>query len=270
MSVREGIRANLSDQDTLRASLYMAGALGLALLATWPRGPLETALRIGAASETFTVVAVCFLLVVIYLGARWGAEDAASGDAATGAASTGAVTAGAAARLHEYALLTPVSLVSLVLGRFAVGVLHTLVLLLLGAPFLVAAMAVGGAGIPGVFVAVAVIGAASLAARMCGLLALVLLGTRRPLREVFLFIVLAGAFGSTFFFAPALSPFSVLAALLKPAGGLPAATWCLVASLGAAALFAVLALTVLTGVRSRGAGGRRASRTEHPAGERHE
>jgi hypothetical protein len=111
MSVREGVRAYLSEQEVLRASLYVAGMLGLALLAMWPRGSLETALRTGAASDTFTVVAICFLLALLYLGARWGAED---------------YTANPAVQLHEYVTMTPVSLLSLVSGRLLVGLLHTL------------------------------------------------------------------------------------------------------------------------------------------------
>jgi uncharacterized membrane protein len=256
MSVREGVRAYLSEQEVLRASLYVAGLLGLALLALWPRGSLETALRTGAASDTFTVVAICFLLALLYLGARWGAEDYA---------------ANPTVQLHEYVTMTPVSLLSLVSGRLLVGLLHTLVMLLLGAPFLVAAMAVGGAGVPEAFRALAVIGAASLAARMCGLLTRTLIGTRRPLREILLFLVLAAVFGSTFFVAPAVSPFSALAGLLNPAEESSVSIRCALAYLAVAVLLAACALAVLTGtrVRARARAGR-AARGERAASDRHE
>jgi hypothetical protein len=58
MSVREGMRAYLTDRRTLRACLYLAAALALALLAVWPRGMLETVLRTGQVTDTFSVVAV--------------------------------------------------------------------------------------------------------------------------------------------------------------------------------------------------------------------
>jgi hypothetical protein len=234
MSVRERVRICLSDSGILRASLAIPGVLGLALLAMWPRGPMEAALRTGTASDTFTVTAICFLLVLLYLGAQWGAED---------------VSVDPTVHLREYVTLTPVSLLSLVSARLAGGALHTLVLLLIGAPFLVAAMAVGGAGFPETLQALAVIGAASLAARMCGLLALTLLGGRRPLRELLLFLVLAAAFVLTFLFAPPVSPFQTLGTLLKPAHS-SLSLVCTAAELGAAVLFAAFALAALSGMRA--------------------
>jgi hypothetical protein len=236
MSVRERVRIYLSDGGILRASLAIPGVLGLALLAMWPRGTMEAALRTGAASDTFTVMAICFLLVLLYLGAQWGAED---------------VSADPTVHLREYVTLTPVSLLSLVSGRLAGAALHTLVLLLIGAPFLVAAMAVGGAGFPETLQALAVIGAASLAARMCGLLAHALLGARRPLRELLLFLVLAAAFVLTFLFAPPVSPFQTLGTLLKPGHVSSPSLVCTAAELGAALLFAALALAALSGMRAR-------------------
>lgn len=234
MSVREGMRAYFSDPQTLRACLYLAAALGLALLAVWPRGTLEAAVRTGQASDTFTVVAVCFLIALLYLGARFGAEDFA---------------ADPSVQLTELVTLTPVPLASLVAGRFAFGLLHTLVLLLLGAPFLVAAMAVGGVGMPQALLALAIIGAASLAARMCGLCALALVGARRPARDILLFFAVTAPAAAAFFVQPAVSSFRAIAALTRADGSLsllPAG-----ADVAAAVLLAACTLGVLSGTRAR-------------------
>jgi hypothetical protein len=234
--VVEGMRLSFSDRGILRTYLFIPGALALALIAMWPRGTIEAALRSGAASDTFTVVAVCFLLFLVYLGARFGAED---------------FTVDAGAAIREYVTLTPVALVSVVGGRAAFAVLHTFLLLLLGAPFLAAAMAVGGAGIAQALSALAVIGAASLAARMCGLLLLALVGGRRSLRDLLLIPVLASFLVVTFFLAPRSSPFHALASLLKNTGGASAALACAALDLGAAFVLAACALAVLSGVRRR-------------------
>jgi hypothetical protein len=231
MSVREEIRMYLTDRGILRATFAVPVVLGLALLAMWPRGTLEAALRTGAVTDTFPVA-------LLYLGARWGAEDFA---------------ADPGVQLREYVTLTPVPLFSLVAGRLAAGAVHTLMVLFLGAPFLVAAMAVGGAGVPETLQALAVIGAAGLAARMCGLLALTLLGARGPFRRGLLFVFLAAALAVTFFFAPAVSPLRALATLLKPAEGSPSSIAAAAAGLGAAVLLAAGALAALSGTRARAA-----------------
>jgi len=202
----------------------------------WPRGTLETALRTGAVTDIFPVAGTCFLLVLLYLGARWGAED---------------ISSDPDVKLRDYVTRTPVSLPFLVLGRLAAGAFHTLLLLLLGAPFLVAAMAVGGAGIPQTLQALAVIGAAGLAARMCGLLALTLIAANGPLRRALLFLFLSAALAVTFFLAPAVSPFRALAFLLKPAEGPSPPMLSAAAGLGAALLLAAGALAALTGMRAR-------------------
>jgi hypothetical protein len=234
MSVREGMEVWLSDRRTLRACLYLAAALGLALLAVWPRGTLEAAVRTGQASGTFTVVAVCFLIFLLYLGARFGAED---------------FSADPGVQLRELVTLTPVPLARLVVERFAAGLLHTFVLLLLGAPFLAAAMAVGGVDLPQALCALAIIGAASLAARMAGLCALALLGARRPTRDIVLFFAVTASAAATSFLQPAVSSFYGVAALARGDGSLsllPAA-----ADLAAAVALAGCTLGILLGVRAR-------------------
>jgi hypothetical protein len=234
--VAEGMRVYLSERGILRTYLFIAGALGLAVLAMWPRSTIEAALRGGGAADTFTVVAACFLLFLLYLGARYGAED---------------YSADSTVQLREYVTLTPVPLFSVIGGRLMFAVLHTFLLLLIGAPFLAAAMAVGGAGFPQALAALAVIGAASLAARMCGLLVLTLVGGRRPLRDLLLIPVLAASLVVTFFLAPRTNPFHAIAFLLKDADGPSACLASAGVDLGAALALAACSLGVLSMVRGR-------------------
>ena len=233
--MREELRLYLSERAILRTYLFVAGALGLALLAMWPRSTIEAALRAGSASDTFTAAAVCFLLLLLYLGARYGAED---------------FSADSAGRLREYVTLTVVSLVSLIGRRLIFACLHTFILLLIGAPFLAAAMAVGGAGFPQALSALVVIGAASLAARMCGLLVLTLVGGRRPLRDLLLIPVLAASLVVTYFLAPRTNPLHAIAFLLKDAEGSSTPLACAAANLGVALVLAGCAVAVLSVVRS--------------------
>jgi len=244
MSIRDATHIYLTDARTLRACLYLVAALALALLVVWPRGPLEAALRSGQAPDTFTVVAICFLVSALYLGARFGAEDYSTDPSV---------------QLRELAALTPVSILSLVAGRFAFGVLHTILLMLLGAPFLVAAMAVGGAGVPELLQALGLVGLASLAARMAGFLALAVVGTRRPLRDIVLTSGVTAAAAAAFFLSPAQSSFHALAALVRGhphVAALPAAANAAAAALLAAAAGGVLAVVrVRARARARGQGG---------------
>jgi len=245
MSVREGMHVYLSDRRTLRACLYLAALLALALLAVWPRGPLEAALRTGQVSATFSVVAICLLVAGLYLGARFGAEDFSTDPNV---------------QLQELVTMTPVPLLSLAAERLTVGVLHTLLLLLLGAPFLVAAMAVGGADAAQLLQTLVLVGSASLAARMTGLLVRSATGARRPLRDIILFFCVTGAAAAVFLLAPSASAFRVVGALgrgsvrapLLPAAADAAAAAVLAA--GALAVFAVM--RARAGQRQRGAADR--------------
>ena len=233
--VVEGMRLYFSERRILRSYLFVAGALGLVLAVMWPRGTIEAALREGAASDTFTVVAACLLLFLLILGARYGVEDFAPE---------------AAARLREYVTLTPVSLISVIGGRMVFAALHTVVLLLLGAPFLAAAMASGGAGFTQALSALAVAGAASLGARMSGLLALTLVSRRQRLRGLLLFSALAAVLAVTFLWAPWANPFHAVAFLLKNPHGSSFCLWCAAADLGAACVLAAGAGLVLAVVRA--------------------
>jgi len=239
MSIREDLHTYLFDQLILRTCLYFAGALGLALLIVWPRASLEAAIRSGATSETFTVVAICFLVLMLLLGARFGAED---------------FSADPAVHLRDHARLTIVPLPSLVGGRAAFASLHTVLLLLLGAPFLAASLAVGGAGLSHFFCSLVVIGAAGLAARSCGLLFLCVFGTRRSVRQLTLYSALVAVLIVTFFAAPSVSPFHALNELLRHSAGFPGWLLSTLASLAGAAAFLALSVLALAVVRARAKG----------------
>jgi hypothetical protein len=231
----ESMRLYFSERRILRSYLFAAGALGIVLLAMWPRSTIEASLRQVAASDTFTVVAVCLLLILLLLGARYGAED---------------FSPEAAVRLREYVTLTPVSLFSVIGGRLTFSALHTATLLLLGTPFLAASMAVGGAGLSEALPALAVIGTASLAARMCGLLALALVGPRQQLRNLLLFPGLAVVLIVTWLVVPWANPVHALSFLLRDPPGLSWA-WCAAADLAAAIALAACSGITLSLVRAR-------------------
>ena len=236
MSVRDGLRSLLSERRPLRACLLGVAVLGLVLLAVWPHGTLDAAIRTGQASDTFTVVAISFLLVLLYLGARLGAED---------------LSADGGLRLHEYVTMTPVSLVSLVVSRLSTHAMHTGFLLLLGAPILIVSMSVGGVGFAQVLEALALAGSAGLVARAWGLLAVAVAGSRRAPRGVILFGGVAGSAAASFFLSPAVSPFHVLATLSR--GTESAAGWlpCAGASVAAALALGAGALGAFAAGRAR-------------------
>jgi len=219
----------------LRTCLFTAGVLGLCLLAMWPRGTIEAALRAGTAPDTFTVAAVCCLLLLLYFGARFGAEG---------------FSPESAAQLRELVTLTPVSLTLLIGTRMMSAALHTLLMLLAGAPLLAAAMAVGGAGVPQALCALAVIGAATLAARTCGFLFLVLVG-RRAIRELLLIPFLAASLVLTFFAAPGMNPFHAIVFLLKSSDAPRSALVCAADDLGIALVLAGSARAVMSAARRR-------------------
>jgi len=188
----------------------------------WPQGTLGAAVHAGQASETFTVVCVCFLLVLLYLGARFGSDD---------------LSEDAGAKLHEYVRLTPASVARLVGARFTAGAAHTALLVLLGAPLLAASLSVGGATPPQMLACLLVLGMAGMVARMWGLLALSVAGTRRSPRGFIAYTGISASALTTFYLAPSVSPFHVLAGLPR-ATGVSAAWPCIAACAGAAVTLA--------------------------------
>ncbi|HEY9595048.1 MAG TPA: hypothetical protein VHE79_11260 [Spirochaetia bacterium] len=190
-------RAHAGRPLSLRSSLLVPCGLGLALLVVWPRATIAAVMRIGPSPNPFDVVAVCLVLLAVYLGARHGSED---------------YDPGSAVRLRDLVRFTPVSLAEIVLGKAAFGVVHTAFLLLLGAPFVVASLAVGGAGGAEAVRVLAVTGAACLCARMLGLLVLVVVRGRALVRDVVLFTILALAIVLALLFLPMASPIDAVVA----------------------------------------------------------
>ncbi len=164
----EGLKTYFTQQTILHSYLALVGVAGVALLLWWPRVSFDVVVRTGAFPGTFTSVAIGLYFCLTYLGARYGSEG---------------FSPEAQVRLREYALLTPVSLASLVAGKAVFALLHTLFLLALGAPFLLASLAVSGGGLSLILPALLVIGAATFAVRMYGLLTLALL-ERQGARDV--------------------------------------------------------------------------------------
>jgi hypothetical protein len=242
--VAEGLREYFSWGAILHSYLLLPGSLGLALLVVWPRGTLETVLRASSRVDPFTVIAAGLLLVLVYLSARHGAED---------------YSPDSLRQLREYVTLTPVPLSSVVAGKAVFAVGHTLFLLLLGVPFLLASMAVSGVTLAEALPAVAVIGASGLAARLFGLLALAVAGNHGLRRDAMLLPVIALYLAATFFLLPAVNPLSAIlgiSARVPRPGLLPPAVTCCLFTLGmtvplAAAVHAVLNATRKSALRAK-------------------
>jgi hypothetical protein len=189
--LREEARTHVSNPLSLRSYLVAPIGAGLALLLVWPRAPLASIMRVGPAPNPFDVVAVCLVLLGLYLGARHGSED---------------YTPSSATNLRDYVRFTPVSLAGIVLGKAIFAVAHTAFLLLLGAPFLLAASAVGGVTGAQVLLVLAMTAVSCLCVRMLGLLVLVIVRSGPLLRDVILLPLIALAIVLTLLFLPLACP----------------------------------------------------------------
>jgi hypothetical protein len=187
----EGVRNYFTQPGILRSYLALIGMNGLVLLLWWPRATFEAVLRSGNSPDTFTVVAIVLYFCLAYLGARYGSEG---------------FSPETQVQLREYVTLTPVPLASIIAGKVVFALLHTVFLLALGAPFLLASLAVSGAGPSSSLPALLVIGAATLAVRMYGLFVLILLGERQPFRTAALMLGIVLFLAVTAALAPAANP----------------------------------------------------------------
>jgi hypothetical protein len=206
----EGARTYFSHAPILRSYLVAVGLAGLALLVWWPRESLAAVLRTGAAPDTFAAAAIALFIAFSYLGARYGSE---------------AYAPETVRRIQEYVTLTPVPLRSIALGKAGFAFLHTLFLLALGAPFLAASLAVSGLEPRAALEALMVLGAATLAARAYGFAMLVLLDSRRGLRESMLLVGIVAFFGLSIGLYPPANPVVALVWVSTrgrvPGGALP-------------------------------------------------
>jgi hypothetical protein len=249
----EGTRIYFAQVSILRTYLVLVGLAGLALLVWWPRESLVAALRRGGAPDSFAAAAIGLYVALMYLGARYGSE---------------AYTPDTIRRLQEYVKLTPVPLRSIVLGKVGFAVLHTVFLLALGAPLLLASLAVSGLEPVAVLEALLVIGAATLAVRMYGLILLVLLDARAGFRDAMLLVGTVAFFGLSIGLYPAANPVIALVSVstrgLSLAGapvpfpGMPYFWFSVLLDLLAAFLMAGAAAWRLAAMRRRAAEGHHA------------
>jgi hypothetical protein len=203
---QQGVRTYFAHAGILRTYLFLPAGLAVVLVVVWPRAGLETILRNGPFVDTFSAVAIAFLALLLYLGARYGSED---------------FSPEPMVQLREYVTMTPVSLVSVVLGKAGFSLLHTLFLLLLGAPLLLASMAVSGLTLADACAAFVILGTASLAARMFGLLVLTLVGTRAFVRDAILLPVILAVVVVVLLSAPPISPVHALIGLSSTSSHAP-------------------------------------------------
>jgi hypothetical protein len=232
----EGARVYFSQASILRSYLVLVGLVGLALLVWWPRESLVTALRTGGAPDSFAAAAIGLYVSLVYLGARYGSE---------------AYAPDTVRRIREYVALTPIPIRSVVLGRAWFASLHTLFLLALGLPLLLASLAVSGLDPRVVPRALIVIGAATLAVRLYGFLLLILLDGHRTIRDLVLLVGIVAFLGLSIGLFPAANPIIALVRVSSrgaPAGG----PWVsVILDLAVSCLLAVGAGARLTAMRRR-------------------
>ena len=172
--IDEGARIYFSHGPILRTYLFVPLALAILTFIWWPRSPFSFYVRTAISPQTFTFIAVGMFVCLAYLSARYGAEDYSSDQYF---------------RLREYVTLTPVPLGLVVAGKLGFGIFHSLFLLLLGAPFGLASLAVSGIAPVTAARALLVIGSSALACRMVGFFLLTLMHERQLLRD---FIMMVG------------------------------------------------------------------------------
>ena len=243
------LRATFGDQSALRSHAFLLGALAVVLYAWWPHSDLAWHLRTATPPQTFTAVAVALLLLAGWLNARAGTGDERSGETP----------------LADLVAHTPVTVAEVVAGRLTAGLLAVLFQLLLGLPFLLAALGVSGVSasvLPGVL---ALVAAAAMAWRTVGLALRLVLPSHGALRDVLLFASSAAYLAATYAVAPAVNP---LAALVDAAGGGGRRLAAAGVSLSLCAVSGIIALAVLAAATVAAAAALRAAR-KAAAGEAH-
>ncbi len=195
------LRTSFSHTSALHVWAIFLGALALVLYAWWPRSALAWHLRTATPPGTFAAVAIALLLLTGYLNARAGAGEYAPSGETT---------------LTDLVALTPVPVASVVAGRLAAGVITVLFQLLLGLPFLLAALGVSGVSASVLPAVAVVIASAAMAWRASGLALRLTLPKHPVLRDALLLVASALYLAATFVAAPAGNP---IIALLDLAGG---------------------------------------------------
>ena len=242
------LRSSFSHPGALRVWAIFLGVLALVLYAWWPRGSLAWHLRTSTPPQTFTAVAIVLFFLAGYLNARAGAGEYAPADETV---------------LTDLVVLTPVRIGAVVAGRLAAGALTALFQLVLGLPFLLAALGVSGVSASVLPAVAAVVVSAALAWRASALALRIALPEHALLRDMLLLAASAAYLAGTFIAAPVLNP---VAALVDLSGGQGRALAVAGTSLPFFAVSAIIGVlvTAAAGVASWAA--LRAARNEHERG----
>jgi hypothetical protein len=195
------LRASFTHTGALRVWATFLGALALVLYAWWPRSGLAWHLRTATPPGTFAAVAITLFFLAGYQNARAGAGEYAPAGVAT---------------LADLVAITPVPVAAVVAGRLASGVLTVLFQLLLGLPFLFAALGVSGVSVSILPAVAAVVASAAMAWRASGLALRLALPEHPVFRDVLLLSASVVYLAATFVAVPAANP---LSALVDLAGG---------------------------------------------------
>ena len=164
-------RASFSHAGALHVWAIFLGALAVVLFAWWPRSDLAWHLRTATPPGTFAAVAIALFLLAGYLNARAGDGEYAPAEETT---------------LTDLVALTPVPVAAVVAGRLAAGAITVLFQLLLGLPFLLAALGVSGVSASVLPAVAAVVASAAMAWRASGLALRLALPEHPVLRDVLL------------------------------------------------------------------------------------
>lgn len=195
------LRTSFSYAGALRVWAVFLVALALVLYAWWPRSDLAWHLRTVTPPQTFAAIAIALFFLTGYLNARMGAGEYVPAGETT---------------LADLVALTPVPMAAVVAGRLAAGAITVLFQLLLGLPFLLAALGVSGVSASVLPAVAAVVAAAALAWRASGLALRLALPEHPVLRDVLLLAASAVYLAATFVAVPAANP---IIALVDLAGG---------------------------------------------------
>ncbi len=238
--VRTELSAAFSRPAILRVYTYYLLAMSAIVFFWWPRGSLAASFREGAAPATFAAAALGLFGCLAYLNARLGAQDFPGKDVLA---------------LRDALTLTPVSVASIVFGKLAAGIAHTIFLLALGTPFLLAARGVSGAPPGAAASALVVAGCSALAFRLFGFLLFALFERRPVLKDVLLFFGGLALALLPMLAAPAANAVSTLLGLGsdgRGAGPGLAPVWvCAIYGLAVTAVFSVGSFAALMAIRRK-------------------
>ena len=244
--IEEGARIYFSHRAILGTYALLLAVLGGLLLFSWPRGTVAASLPPSAGPRTLAVVSVGLFIAMAWLSARYGAEDYSSASFI---------------RMTDYVTLAPARLASVIGGKLSFALLHTLFLLALGSPFLLASLGVSAVP-PGVAIRILlVVGASAMACRALGLFLLTVLGGHTLVRDLAMLAAGLAAIPASMAAFPPANPVSAILSLtaatdLPPTVGvfgaaLPFWLFSVIMSLLAAAVFASAAAVPLAVARGR-------------------